>query len=241
MNVVIIEDEKDAIELLTSIITDHLPGLKIMGTAGRKKSSIEQLTRKDIDIAFLDIQLYDCKVFEVLKEVDTSHLKLIFTTAFDQYAIKAFEYFAVGYVLKPYEPQELKEVVKRVIERDKVTTEDQELLQQIGSHYTDQVLKFSTHEGIERINADDIIRVKADRAYSQIFLKSTRKLVISKPLAYVESLTDSSKFIRPHMSHLVNRNAIVRYSKKDGGCFEMIDGSTVPVSRRKKKEVLRLL
>jgi len=241
MRAVIIEDEQDAVQLLSGIIESYIPDLEIVGHSDRKASSIALLSRDDIDIAFLDIQLFDCTAFDILEEVDISNLNIIFTTAYDQYAIKAFDYFAVGYVLKPYAPDEIVKVVQRITSTSRTTLDYQQILQHIESHYTDKILTLPTNEGLERVKTSEIIKIEAQRAYSTIYLKDNRKITISKPLAYLETLTDTSQFVRPHLSYLVNLSAVVKYDKRDGDQLKMIDGSLVPVSRRRKTEILSLL
>ncbi len=239
MKVVIIEDEQDAVELLSSIIERYLPDLTVVGHAGHKSEIIDLLAETKPDLVFCDIQLADANAFEVLDSLDRIDFKLIFTTAYDQYALKAFDYFSVGYVLKPYAPDRIISIIDHIRSSESsaiMSDKLKDIIKSLGNE--SQVISLPTTEGIERLNISDILMVTADRSYSTVQTVQGRKITISKTLLHIESLIESDKFIRPHLSYLVNLDHVIRYNKADGGTLDLSDGTTVPISRRKKAEVL---
>lgn len=242
LQAVIIEDEVDAVHLLSNIIQEYCPDIEIIGNAdtiGRAKDMIHDLNP---DVVFLDIQLKDGNGFDVLDTLDSTHFHVIFITAYDSFAIKAFKYDAIDYILKPYSPNDVRKAIEKVSKRNKLKLDYDELRQKFGQgiRVEKEILRFSTQDGVVLLPIKDIVRVEADRAYSKIFLRDERVEYISKPLKEVATMLPSH-FIKTHMSHVINMNFLDKFSYRKNGEALLVNGVAVPVSRRKRKEFLDAL
>nr|NQU91900.1 response regulator transcription factor [Bacteroidota bacterium] len=244
---VLIEDESKSRKALVSLLNRYCTNVLINGEADSVKTGIEQIRLHKPDVIFLDIQMPDGSGFKLLEEVENFGFDIIFTTAFDQFAIKAIKYSALDYLLKPIVPQELIEAVKKVEERKLSRNSDinkniDVLLDNIKAGSTEpHKIILSTAEKIHVIKVDDIIRCESDNYYTRFFFTDGGKLLISKTLKENENLLRDHKFIRPHKSHLVNTKYIKGFMKNDGGFIVMSDGNKIPVSRRKKESVIEII
>ncbi len=183
--------------------------------------------------------------FRMLEEVDIINFEIIFTTAFDQFAIKAIKYSALDYLLKPIDAEELVRAVKKVeqkISHTQVNQNIQVLLDNIKSREAEpHKIVLSTSEKIHIIETDQILRCESDNYYTNFFLSDGKKILVSKTLKENEELLSDHNFIRPHKSHLVNVKYIKGFLRSDGGYIEMIDGSRIPVSRRKREKIIEVI
>jgi len=233
----IIEDEIASQQLLSTIIREYCPSLQILDIISDVETSIQHLSTIHPDLIFMDIHLADKMAFDILDALDNNDFYLIFTTAHDEYALKAFGYEAVDYLLKPYSP---KQVIKAVDKVNKL-----HLLTKANKFIEDSKLKaatkrihLNTQEGIQIINVSEIISCEADGAYCKVHTTYGAKIFVSKPLIEIENHLTDDNFTRAHTSHLVNIDHIRKFLKEDGGLLVMSDGSKIPVSRRKKQEFL---
>ena len=219
----------------------------ILGEADGVQSGIAMIRQQQPDVVFLDIQMRDGSGFRLLEEVDEVNFEVIFTTAFDEYAIKAIKYSALDYLLKPIVPEELIQAVQKVEDRKAAkinnTTKNIDVLLDNLKATTRESHKIilSTSEKIHVIKVDDIIRCESDNYYTLFFFVGGKKLLVSKTLKENENLLKDHNFIRPHKSHLVNAKYIKGYMKNDGGFIVMSDESKIPVSRRKKELIMEII
>jgi two-component system LytT family response regulator len=185
--------------------------------------------------------------FRLLEEIGEIDFEIIFTTAFDQYAIKAIKYSALDYLLKPIVPKELVDAVEKVEARKiaknaNLNKNIDVLLENLkASSQESPKIILSTAEKIHVIKIEDIIRCQSDNYYTLFFFSDGGKLLISKTLKENENLLKDHNFIRPHKSHLVNAKYIKGYMKHDGGYIVMSDDSKIPVSRRKKEAMIEII
>jgi two-component system LytT family response regulator len=182
--------------------------------------------------------------FEMLNEVAEKNFHIIFTTAYDQYAIKAIKYAAFDYLLKPIDIEELKMAVEKIETTENNQTKKQvELLQQNMQHPKRQLNKLAipTLEGLLFFDINDIVHLEANSNYTNIHLANKTKVIASKTLKDFEDLLPEDVFFRTHHSHLINLNYIKRYIKGDGGQIELQNGMYVDVARRKKEEFLKAI
>lgn len=238
---IIIEDELDAQHLLSKIIDDYCPDINVSGSASNVQDGINLIESLDPDIVFLDIQLGDRTGFQLLDSLSNKSFKLIITTAYQEFALKAFKYEAIDYVLKPYSPKSILLAISKVQKQ----TIDNEVYKRLESLLSEQKksskISLPTTEGYTMVCTEDIVHVAADRSYSHVYLASKKKLMISRSLKEIEALLPSSTFFRLHTSHLINLDHLDMYNKEDGGYAVMTDGSQVPVARRRKTEFLEKL
>ena len=231
MNVLIVEDEFNCSEVLQTLLFKHVPAVKEVKVAPNIEEAKIIIEQGFAEIVFMDIQLGSNTCFELLDDLETINFHLIFTTAYDQYALKAFEYAAVHYLLKPVVLSELKEAVERCIEGDINT--DLEDLEKIKKIY----LRTSLKE--YQISHEDILYIQADGSYSTVFTNDGKEIFTSKKLIdYQRQLTDA--FFRIHHSIIVNLKWISHLDKKNNLVI-LSNGFELPISRRKKSEFRKMI
>lgn len=236
---IIIDDEPDAINALRLILNEYCRNVEIVAIASSALEGIKEINNKKPDLVFLDVEMPHGSGFDVLDGIADRNVKVIFTTAYNHYAIKAIKYNAIDYLLKPLDIDEVIEACEKI---EKSTESPHELnskyislLESVKINQQKKVA-FPTNDGIEFINANDIIRAEADGSYTKISLTNNRILYVSKILKDVEDIIEDSKFFRVHNSHIVNIDYIMRYINRDGGYIQTIDSAQIPLSRRKKAE-----
>jgi len=242
---IIVEDEKMSRETLHRLLQKYCPTVEVVAEAGGYRKGVEEIRKFNPDVIFLDIQMPDGSGFKLLEEIAQIDFEIIFTTAYDQFAIKAIKYSALDYLLKPIIPQDLIEAIDRVEQKkaEKVRRKNLEAGLE-GSEKKDdrsQKIVLSTSDMIHVINVDDIIRCESDNYYTYYYFVDGRKLLVSKTLKENEEMLSQYEFIRPHKSHLVNIKYIKSYVRQDGGYILMSDGTHIPVSRRKKEKMMEII
>lgn len=251
---VIVEDEKNSQELLKALVGEYCEGIEIVGIAGSVADALALIEKEKPDLVFQDIELPDGDGFQVLEKVSKLDFDVIFTTAYDQYAIKAFKFAATDYILKPIDIDELRTATARVVEKHQQATPAtqaepaatkenlQFLVQQIRN--PQQQLKrivLPTAIGFTVVNPDDIIRCESDRNYTYIFLADKRRILVSKTIKEYEEMLEEHNFFRIHQSHLINLHYLKNYIRGRGGQVELTDGSIIDVSARRKSDFMRRL
>jgi len=242
---ILIDDEPECLRSLKHDLGVHCPNVEIVASCSSGKDGIKQINSHSPDVIFLDIDMPYINGFDLLEMVPNAEFDVIFTTAHDQYAIKAFKISAADYLLKPIDHDDLKSAVEKVTHLRKNghrNTQIDFLIQQIKDLESNNVRKIAlpTFDGLEFITLDDIVYCQSDGAYSNVFFKDGGKLYISKTLRYLEDALCSFHFFRVHNSFIVNLNYIRKYSKSDGGALIMLNGERIRVSRSKKDELLGL-
>ncbi len=240
---VIIDDEKHLREMIRNMLSDSFPDLEIIGEADSVKDGVKTIDDLKPDIVFLDIEIKGGEGFDILKEVKYKGFKVIFITAFNEFAIKAIKFSAIDYILKPIDEDEfLKAVKKALAEIEKPMLQKQ--IENFFDNYhnlQNKKLVIRTAEDIHIVNVNDIIRCESDNSYTSVFVEGGEKIVVSKSIKEYTELLNDYGFIRPHQSHLVNLNYVKRLDKSDGGFLIMKDGKEIPVSTRRKQNLLQIL
>lgn len=242
---VIVEDEKKSRETLIGLLDRFCKNVSVIGEADGYKSGLELIKNNKVDLVFLDIQMPDGTGFRMLEELDRISFEVIFTTAFDQYAIKAIKYSALDYLLKPLDPEELVRAIKKVELKkagSQINKNINVLLDNIKTPESDnQKIILSTSDKIHVVEISKIVRCESDNYYTLFFLNEGTKILVSKTLKENEELLNAHNFIRPHKSHLINVRYIKSFVRSDGGYILMKDGSEIPVSRRKREKILEII
>lgn len=244
LRAIIIDDEKTSCDTLSGLIKRYCENVTIVAMADGYKSGIKAIHEHKPDVVFLDIQMPDGSGFQVLEDVKEVNFEVIFTTAYDQYAIKAIKYSALDYLLKPIIPSDLVNALQKVEQKRNVSDMSSNikvLLENIKTKSASKKIVLSTSEKIHVVETDDIVRCESDDYYTRFFFKDGKTLLISKTLKETEQLLGELDFLRPHKSHLVNIKYIKGFLKNDGGSILLSDGSKVPVSRRKKEKVIHTI
>lgn len=243
IKVVIIDDEAHGVESVKSFITGNYPSFNILGTADSVKTAVELLSKVEADLVFMDIELPDGSGFDILEKLSKRDFDVIFVTAFNQYAIKAFKYSAIDYLLKPFDYNDMDAAVKKIINRGATNNKHEEqfnaLLQNSKLDKPEKIV-LATAESIEFVNVKDIIHIQSDGNYSTLHIKGRNNLMVSKNLGEFENMLEDFAFFRTHQSHLVNLNFVQKVSRFDGGVI-MEGGSVAILSRRKRNQFLEAM
>ncbi|MBK7123182.1 MAG: response regulator [Chitinophagaceae bacterium] len=244
ISAIIIDDETKGRTALRAKIQAYCPQIKIIAEASSAQDAILLIQQHKPQLIFLDIEMPRMNGFEMLNALKEKNFYIIFTTAYDQYAIKAIKYSAFDYLLKPIDIEELKIAVAHIELKESNQTKKQvELLAQNMQHPKKQLNKLAipTLEGLLFFDINDIIHLEANSNYTLIHFTGTPKITASKTLKEFEDILPESIFFRTHHSHLINLNYIKRYIKGDGGQIELQNGNFVDVSRRKKEAFLKAI
>jgi two-component system LytT family response regulator len=242
LNAIIIDDMPDAIASLKADLAAYCPEIKLIGEADGVVSGAKLLRHQQPDLLFLDIQLQDGTGFDILEILPKIPFKVIFTTASDAFAVKAFRFAAIDYLLKPIDPDNLIEAVAKAKQSINQQGEQLELLaEHMKQGQETKRIALHTQEKIQVVSLDDIIRCEAVGNYTNFFFTSGKKLLVTKTMKEFEKMLEDFNFLRVHQSHLVNIQHIEAFVKTEGGYLAMKDNSHVSVSVRKRTMVLKLL
>ena len=242
---VIIDDENKSIEALEGLLKRYCANVKVVAKANGCSSGIEVINANRPNVVFLDIQMPDGSGFKLLEDLGEINFDIIFTTAYDQFAIKAIKYSALDYLLKPIDPDELKKAVEKLslkMQGGYIHNNIKVLLDNIKTSWqVPAKIILSTSEGMHVVEVSNIIRCESDDYYTRFFLNNGKTIMVSKTLKENEELLGDQQFIRPHRSHLVNIKYIRSFLKTDGGTIVMSDDSRIPVSRRKREKIVEII
>lgn len=243
IDTIIIDDEPAAQLTLMKFLQMHCPEVNVVGTADGVEEGIKLIGSKKVDLVFLDIKMNDGTGFDLLKRLPSIEFNLVFTTAYDEYALKAFKYSAIDYLLKPIDPLELIEAVGKVrgqqSENKNSAQRVDSMLELYKENKFDKIAIPSVDE-FHFVRISEIIRCEASSNYTIIYLGSGKKIVAPKTLKEFEELLVSEGFFRVHQSHLINLSHIQQFIKTKNK-IRMGDGSEVEVSRRKKTLFMELI
>ncbi len=242
LKIVIIEDEKKARDSLRKMIEMYADNVEQMAEAENVQTGTEAIRRHNPNIVFLDIHMPDGSGFDVLKQIDKVDFKIIFVTAFEEYAIKAFKFSALDYLLKPIDPDELikaLEIAEQSIEKENAALKMEAFMTNINNMKNGvKKIVLKTAESIHLVQVDDIVRLESTGNYSRFHFTSRKPLLVSKTLKEFDEMLNPYGFMRVHQSHLINLDHILQYEKSDGGSIILSDNQPVPVSVRKKDVLL---
>ncbi|SDR73111.1 two component transcriptional regulator, LytTR family [Formosa sp. Hel1_31_208] len=243
LTAIIVEDYLDALTLLKRDIEANHQEIKVIDTAQSVVEAAKALRKTEPDILFLDIMLGDGTGFDVLEIFPDLRSKIIFVTASDEFAIKAFKFAAIDYVLKPYSQDDLEQAIERAKQQMQPNKDRINILKETLRAPEKKPDKISLHtlDKIIIVNLDDIIRCESDSNNTMFYLQDGRKIFVTKTLKYFSDMLKPYGFLRIHQSHLVNIQCISAFIKTDGGYLMLKNGENVPVSVRKKTEVIEIL
>jgi two-component system LytT family response regulator len=238
---IIVDDEKKSRATLLNLLNDYCPMVKVTDSCDSVDSAISAIERKTPDVVFLDIEMPLHNGFNLLERVKDPEFAVVFVTAYNEYAIQAIKLNAMDYLLKPVDVTELMLAVEKIKKREKaVPAPDYTALIEMLKSKSAKIA-VPTFEGLQMVNAGDIIKCVADDTYTVLHLVNGKKLMVSKLLKEYEELLEPFNFFRIHNSYLINLVHVTKYVKGDGGYVIMSDGESCEVSRRKKNELLSKL
>jgi two-component system LytT family response regulator len=242
---VIVDDEKPAREALTNMLKIFCPDVKIIGEADGVESGVETINKLEPDTVFLDIQMPDGTGFDLLKEFASINFKFIFITAYQEYAIQAFKFSAIDYILKPIDPSDLIAAVEKL--QESVLNEDtnkkfQTFIENIQWHEKNpKKIVLKTFETVIVAEKESIVRCESENNYTMFYFTDKPKILVSKTLKEFEDLLSASGFFRVHQSHLINLTYVSKFKRFPESHVILTNGEKVPVSIRKRDILVKLL
>ncbi|MBL7976662.1 MAG: response regulator transcription factor [Candidatus Kapabacteria bacterium] len=245
MRILIIDDEKTIQDGIVHML--HSSGLNIdaIYQAFSVDSGIETILHQSPDVVLLDVEIGKETGFDLLRRLNDYSFQLIFITAHNEYAVQAFKFSAIDFLLKPIDPEELVTGIKRAEERMKERFLSEQLSIMRGQleslKATDKKIVLRDNDSLHFVKIHDIIKCEADSSYTKVYLINSKPLYISRTLKDYETMLAPYGFVRTHHSHIVNIHRIVRFDKNDGGGLVLEGDITAPVSQRKKEYILSIL
>jgi len=245
LTAILIDDEKNSRNALHQKLMDNCPGISIVAECENGEQGITAIEKQKPDIVFLDVEMPRMNGFTMLQKLKQRNFELIFTTAYDQYAIQAIRFSALDYLVKPIEIKALKEAVDKVHERRHSEIPNQRietlLYNLVNEKHQSNRIAIPSQDAIQFVQLEDIVYLEAESNYTSIHLHDTARIFVAKTLKEFEDLLAPAHFFRIHHSYIINTNHMRKYLKGDGGQVLMSNGVTLDVSRRKKEEFIRML
>jgi len=240
INTIIIDDEKHCSDRILNLIEQHPYTFNVLAVIDTVEEALKTVPKLQPDLVFLDIKIHDKTGFDFLQDINEVNFKVIFTTAFDNYAIKAFKYSAFDYLLKPIDSDDFSDAVSRLkadINHHNIENQIQNLLKNLNPNQN-KIITIPSLTGFETLKVEDIIHLEADTSYTHINTNEG-KFMVSKPIKFYEDLLDENSFFKTHKSHLINMNHVKKYFKGKQSYVVMSNDAKVPISVRRKDEFLR--
>ena len=241
---VVIEDEEFSRKMLLAMLHEHCRQINIVAEADSVEGGLAAIAEQRPQLVLLDIELKSATSFEILEQLPEINFELVFTTAFDHYALKAIKFCAIDYLLKPIDLNELKIAVSKAekrLNREYLNKNLEVLLNNIkSSSQNNHRIALSTLEGLLFVNVSDIIYCESSGPYTHFIFKQAEKIVTSKHLKEYEDLLSGYDFFRIHKSYLVNLHEIKKYIRGEGGQLIMSNGDALSVSKQRKEGFLNI-
>jgi len=243
LRAIIVDDEPYCCEAL-AILLEDCRDVEIIEVCHDAEDALAAIRKHSPDLVFLDVEMPRMNGFEMLEQLSSVDFEIIFTTSYDQYALKAIRFSAIDYLLKPVDEEELLAAVKKVLQRSqKPMAQQLEILMQKLHQPATPISRIAmpTMEGLQMIAVDSIISCESDSNYTILHLKNNKKLIVSRTLKEIDELLEDHSFVRVHRCYLANLNEVEKYVKGEGGYLVMSDGTSIDVARNKKDVLLKKL
>jgi len=244
INALIIDDQSHFQEMIKNLLGEYFPEISVLGTAESVEEGVNKIRELKPNLVFLDIELKDGSGFHILQRIKERSFKVIFITAFDNFAIRAIKFSALDYILKPINEFEFKNAVERALE----VIEGCEIEEQINNfliHYEKKTqskkIVLKTNNSLHLIDIAHIIYAKSDSNYTIFCVQGEEEIMVSRSIKEFEQLLSDYRFFRPHQSYLVNLNQVQKIDKTDGGFLILKNGQEIPISVRRKNKLLQIL
>ena len=243
MRALIIDDEVNNCHNLKNILAKYCPAVQVLAMGHSAIEGLELIQEHQPDLIFLDIQMPGGSGFDLLEKLPSPDFKIIFVTAFDEFAIKALRLSAIDYLLKPVNILDLKAAVDRAARETQNLKEEaiDNYIANRGRENGERKIALPTAERIVYIRISEIVRFRGESNYTHVYLQDGQHILVSRTLKEYEELLSENGFLRTHQSHMVNQEHVRSFEKQDGGYLEMTDGSHISISRQRKEHVLKVL
>jgi two-component system, LytTR family, response regulator len=243
LTTIIVDDQQNCIDDLLLLLKANCPDISVVATANSGKEGIDILKKHQPQLVFLDVEMQDMTGFEMLQQLNELNFHVVFTTAFDKYAITAIRFNALDYLLKPVGKKELIDAVAKAEKTPSPLTMQQvKNLKETSQNILvpQNKIALTTNEGLEYVKLDEIVYCLAEGSYTTVYLNNNTQLLVSKSIGKLDEVIDGNGFYRIHNSSLVNLSHIKKFVRTDGGYVVMSNGDTVTVARNRKEEFLEL-
>jgi len=239
LKAIIIEDETKARRVLEELIKEYCSDIEVLASVDSVPEGVKAIKKFEPNIVFLDIEMPQYNGFQLFDFIEDVNFEVIFTTAYQEYAIQAFEVSAIAYLLKPIQIEKLIQSVEKVKEKNLQQTKEriQTMKSNLGQEKVNKVA-LPISEGFLFVELNDIMYLTAEGAYTTIILRDGRKFLVSRNIKSFEDIFTHSFFFRPHRSYLINLNAVKQFIRQDGGYILMENGDSVSISKEKKEDFL---
>ncbi len=243
---VIVDDESKAREILTEMLKLYCPDVQLVGQAQNVTTAFQLINEEQPDLVLLDIKMPDGSGFDLLNKFDNINFKVIFITAHEEYAIKAFRFSALDYLLKPIDPSDLMSAIEKISAPEAGASMNEQFETFKDNYYNNEInnekrIVLKTSQNIYVIYLKDVVRCQSEKNYTYFYFTNRERIIVSKTLKDFEDILTDFNFMRVHRSHLINLKYIDRFEKNEGGIVIMTDGSKVEVSHRKKDALLNYI
>ncbi|WP_420151658.1 LytR/AlgR family response regulator transcription factor [Spirosoma sp.] len=241
INCILIDDEKNCLEMMEWLIKTYAPSVRIDAMCDSAEKGIQAIHTHQPDLVFLDIEMPRMNGFDMLEQFEKLFFDVVFTTAYDKFAIKAFKYSALNYLLKPVDPDDLKETIRRIETKKSVPSKEQlDLLFQSVKQMkpTPTRIALTTGDGMVFVSTQDIIYCEAESNYTTVVLTGGKKMVVAKVLKDIDEALEGPDFFRVHNSFLINLNRIKKFVRGEGGYVVMDNDIAITISRSRRQDFL---
>ncbi len=243
MKTIVVDDRNSIREFIKELLKKETD-INIIDEAANVSEALAKINAQKPELILLDIQMPDGTGFDVLEGINYDNYRVIFITSYEEFAIKAFKYSALDYVVKPIEPDAFYDAIDKA--RKFYSASDQQvkiknLIQNLTGDKKSKKLVLNTQETVHIVDSNDIIRCESDGSYTMVYVEGKKKILLSKKIKDLEDLLSDLSFFRVHRSHLINLHHVDRFEKKDGGYIVMKDQAMVSLSQSKKDEFFQLL
>jgi two-component system, LytTR family, response regulator len=237
LKTIIIDDEPDSIKLLELQLTQHCPEIEIAGTYTSSVKALPGIEKIQPDLIFLDIEMPVMNGFELLEKILHLHFSVIFITAYNQYALKAFRFNAVDYLVKPVDADDLTQAVLKAMKRVKPTvTQLSQMQKQLRGEPATRIA-IPGQQGVSFIDLDEIVYCEASNNYSKLILADGNRFLISKTLKDVQEVLEEEHFLRVHRQYIINLNHVKHFNRNEG-ILTMDNGDHIPIARNQKERLI---
>lgn len=243
LTLALIDDESAARDIIRHIMQEKMPDARIIGEADSVEEGLKLLQHTTPGVLLLDVGLSDGSGFDLLQRYAGPPLQVIFITAFDEFAVKAFRFSALDYLVKPFDPADLVAALHKAQSKQYTAFFSAQLSNLMAANHSRSFEKIAlpTHSALHLVPLDDIIRLESDRGYTTVFVRQGEKIMLARNLKDFEDVLSGNAFFRIHQSHLVNLRCVEKILHIDGDIALMLDGAKLPISRRRREEFIASL
>ena len=238
---IVVDDEAKSRNTLIASIKKYTPSIEVIADAASVVEALKKIKNLKPDLLFLDVQLPDGSGFDILELLPNFNFKIIFVSAYDKYAIHAFKFSAIDYLLKPVEPDMLVKAIEKTVKEDKLQSLEGKLNVLLSNRQKIEKIALPSSNGLELVKVDDIIYCQADSNYTIFHLIDQPKILVSRSLKEYDDILSHQGFYRIHQSYLIKISYVKKYIKGEGGSVILENGKELDVSRRRKEGFIKAI